>query len=112
MITEAEWAWAAGFIDGEGCFTPRKTHGGKYRTITLVVGQVRKEPLEKLAKILGVQVRGPYTRRDGELGQKPSYSVSLSGARLEKIIEHLWPHLCAPKREQYNAAIDRINTGH
>lgn len=45
MITIKEIYWAAGFLEGEGCFN---SHHG---TLQITAGQVQKEPLDRLEKM-------------------------------------------------------------
>lgn len=89
-------AWAAGFIDGDGCFTGagHKSHR------SLAVQQVEREPLDRLVAILGVgRVIGPV--RNNGFGSRPQWRYNLYAARnLRLAMECLWPFLSGPKREQ------------
>ncbi len=51
MATEADIAWAAGFLEGEGCF-----FCGKDNALRVVVTQKQKWPLEKMEEIFGGQI--------------------------------------------------------
>ncbi len=55
-MTELDWAWAAGFIDGEGCL-----YWNKGTSPALSVAQVVKAPLLVLRQIFGAGAI--YTKR-------------------------------------------------
>jgi hypothetical protein len=63
LANEIDLAWAAGFIDGEGCINITKRYakynnGGKlYHSISLSANQISKEPLLKLQEMFGGKVR-------------------------------------------------------
>lgn len=107
---KVDYAWAAGFIDGEGCYgvkRPEKHNGG---AIHLSVVQVSEQPLLRLQSILGGCVNGPYHPPSHKTnGQKPHYVYNLSKWGILNNIDHLWPYMCGPKRSQYNRCIARIN---
>lgn len=64
-MTEVDLAWAAGFIDGEGCINITKRYakyhqgnGGKlYHSVSLSANQISKEPLLKLQEMFGGKIR-------------------------------------------------------
>jgi len=64
MSAIAEWAWCAGFFDGEGCIS-HKRKGNLWR---LVVQQNVRAPLDSLQRTLGGTVYGPYTRQRSRNG--------------------------------------------
>lgn len=51
MITSLDIAWAAGFIEGEGCFSS-SGRGGTF----INVKQVQREPLERLLRMFGGKI--------------------------------------------------------
>jgi len=106
-----EFAWAAGFIDGEGsfCFLPGKRtksgsiHGG----IKFSVAQVDRRVLDRLHKALGGfgnvnGPHGPYTNGP-RLGQY-QYQVS-NFERVQQIVCLTWKYLSPIKREQAKKAL-------
>jgi hypothetical protein len=68
-----ELYWAAGFLEGEGCFS---TH----RSVCIAASQVTLEPLQRLQALLGGGVRGPYSFKTAHKSQ-PIWCWTLSGAR-------------------------------
>lgn len=58
MPTEIEIAWAAGFLDGEGCFSayfkkPNKPGHNSPMSLWVVAAQVVEEPIDKLHEMFG-----------------------------------------------------------
>jgi hypothetical protein len=61
-FTDTEYAWAAGFLDGEGCFRLIRRQGkGKISHVSrqsyIGASQTVREPLDKLAEMFGGKVR-------------------------------------------------------
>lgn len=112
--------WAAGFLEGEGCFSP----GGTNRDQPHInASQVHKEPLEKLQRILGygnITWRKPrkntngcwiwtITGRKAAAVQMTLYSM-LSSRRQAKIKEILdrWRNTPASRNGAYNPITGRL----
>lgn len=59
--TELDRAWAAGFVDGEGCITlsecTKKKTGCRWFSAIVDVCQVNRKPLDKLQSIIGGRIR-------------------------------------------------------
>lgn len=95
--TTADWAWAAGFLEGEGSFT----HDSGPR---ISANQVHRDPLDRLASILGGNVGGPY---DGKGVRQDFHSWAL---RSRNLIITAFEPLCAwlsPRRvEQYKQSLE------
>jgi hypothetical protein len=105
-MKELELAWAAGFIDGEGCVTIGKGYARRknvYRPrLILSVSQSYPEPLERLARIAGHgNINGPYHYKSNPLGKKPIYRWVLQSWRVEEFMEELRPWLCSEKINRY-----------
>lgn len=108
MSNLTDWAWCAGFFDGEGTVSvkhksrPRRSYG-------LQAQQNSKESLDFLQEVLGGTVYGPYRRqrsRDG-VGEwsNPYWVWRLS--RQEEVyasLNILYPYLKV-KREEADAAL-------
>lgn len=94
-----EIAWAAGFVDGEGHFGYRR-RSGERGTPVFCVSQVRPEPLERLARVLGLgRVLGPYLNNSPN--SQPYYRIEIQGFRVtQQVIAILWNYLSFPKQEQ------------
>lgn len=92
-------AWAAGFVDGEGCIrTIDCTHKGRFTTqrwysITIDVSQVKREPLDKFVELFGGKV---LCHRD-EYG--PAHVWRAYGSRALNTLEKILPYLVVKKRQ-------------
>jgi hypothetical protein len=83
-------AWAAGFLDGEGCFTlyaRRKRPNPIYRG-HISATQVNITPLKKLVNLFGGTIH-THHRRDGPRSHCYSWSASGYNAVLDAIIPYL-----------------------
>ena len=82
-MSNPDLIWAAGFIDGEGCFTIAKmTHYNSHR-IRLTVGQSNPGPLQFLKGFFG-----------GSLyGKNRHYTWEVTDAAAERVIRALRPYL-------------------
>lgn len=96
--TTQELYWAAGFLEGEGCFsvtTARKAE-------RVVAGQVDSEPLAKLKEIFGGNIN--YTEPKSEK-QKPVFRWSVWGARARGVMLTLFPLMSERKQNQIIKAL-------
>lgn len=68
MADATEYAWAAGFLDGEGCFrlAPRSGCHAATRCPSVSACQIKREPLEKLSGLFGGKVRSQRVNDKGE----------------------------------------------
>jgi hypothetical protein len=108
-MNDIEYIWAAGFLDGEGCFALTKT-SGKYAHVTtrnavIHVAQIRKAPLERLARMFGGNVRVMRTNNKGQV----IYQWAITGPCVIPAIEAVLPYLCG-KQEEAQAVLDYART--
>jgi len=99
--TMCELAWAAGFIDGEGCVSVAKsTRNGQplpYYRADLSASNTVKAPLDKLSAMFGgrVMVVRPSVGR-----RRVSYAWKTSGtARSAEVLRQLLPWLTVKRRQ-------------
>jgi len=80
-------AWAAGLIEGEGCFTIHSGHP------YFLIDMCDKDVLEKFQKIFpNSTFRGPYI--DVKNPQyKPRYRVDAFGPKCVEIMEAIYPYM-------------------
>ena len=108
-----ELYWAAGFVDGEGCFSVSRSNPKRLK-LRFSVTQNRREPLERLCQALSsvasLKVRGPRQRKDA-LSTNPYFSVEVTGQAAREIAYYLRPALSAPKQEQLQRCFDKIREG-
>jgi hypothetical protein len=88
-------AWAAGFFDGEGCFSLASRGSRAVATIS----QVDREVLDRFARIVGCGVvYGPH-QGNPLTHQQPFYSWRVgSRADFDHVVAVLWPWLGSVKR--------------
>lgn len=101
----SDFAWAAGFIDGEGCISIYRTKGDYYY-IQLIVACTVREPLEKLESIFGGQQVVMNKPQRGR--RKASYQWKVMGRAAGEVIEILLPYLTV-KRDAANVAIEAVS---
>lgn len=112
MNDEIQWAWLAGFYDGEGCTL---THRSNRYAINLVIMQNDKGVLEKAQSIAGGTIIGPF--KYGQNNSKPCYRWSISSYdNCTETLERMWPYLSEVKQKQAVMAytereIGRIEAG-
>lgn len=109
MTTEIEWAWLAGFFDGEGCVRGRsywrhdKAKPRHSVAISLVITQRDREVLDRIQAMTGV---GTVTSKTGT--PTPAFHWVTGGhTQLAGVLEHLIPYSVV-KRDQMLLAIELI----
>ena len=114
-FTETELYWAAGFLEGEGSFVAssaacrtrpeRKTVGVRLSAI-----QVQMEPLERLQRMFGGNIR-PHTHREG---QSPLLRWEVNGNRAVALMFTLWSIMSPRRKQQIETAIAKwkLNRSH
>lgn len=96
MKDELRYAWAAGFLDGEGCF---RVYG---RKPSIRAGQVVREPLDVLATLFGGAV---YEARKTCTGKVIYVWHVAGGTAARRVIPLLMPYLIV-KREDAQRVYD------
>lgn len=97
MSKSHEFAWAAGFFDGEGWVKIQK-RTGKYLGYYLRVGinHVRPEPLEKIQRIFGGKIRWDDRQQGNRKGR---HVWTLSTAQAAEFLRCILPYLANKDRE-------------
>jgi hypothetical protein len=90
LISTRDLEWAAGFIDGEGCFYVCKRTG----VMRVTVAQNDRWPLDKLTTLFGGAITPAKTPKG-----KPSWQWHLVGSRGAGLIMTLYP-LMSPRRQE------------
>jgi len=99
-----ELAWAAGFFDGEGCFS--FSVASNY--VCVSISQTELEPLERFTRAVGVGwVLGPYDlRKNDRWIRKPQWVYRANGyERVQAIAAMLWFKFSSSKGEQARHAL-------
>jgi hypothetical protein len=99
-------AWAAGFIDGEGCIAIKRRSKTNGYVLWVIVGQSGHErpiSLKRLAALYGGSVLP--TTRDPRPGRKPRWSWTIASSQAELCLRLVLPFL-TEKREQALLALE------
>lgn len=99
--TLQDLAWAAGFIEGEGCFSVHKyTKSGKKPHPFMGATQVQREPLERLVRYFGGQI----SKSQHKIGQ-PIHLWRVYGTRARGVAMTLYAWLSPRRRGQAQALL-------
>lgn len=98
MITAIDVAWAAGFIEGEGNFGV-KGNGG----VSLTAPQVQREPLERLQRLFGGNIRHTAHTYTG----KPIYRWGVHGSPAAAATMTILSLLSPRRKDQAVALLDK-----
>jgi len=104
----ADLAWAAGFIEGEGNFTPvrvRMRSGERRGYARVTAFQNNQEPLNKLVAMFGGSIRRVQRPRGTELAG----AWTVNGARARGVMLTLFSFLSARRRKQIAFALNGGN---
>lgn len=97
LYKETDLAWAAGLIEGEGCFT---LHSKRHPY--LLVDMTDKDVLEKLHSIFPFgNIRGPYLHKN-KPKHKPRWRFDAFGPKCRHIMLHIFPYLCSRRKSKIN----------
>ena len=94
--TVKDIAWAAGFLEGEGCFTPGGYGRKRGSSPWIGAAQVQREPLERLQKMFGGSISKPALRKDPK--HQPCQTWVLSARRAAGLMMTIYP-LMSPRRK-------------
>jgi hypothetical protein len=93
-------AWAAGLIEGEGCFT---VHSKKHPY--LLLDMCDKDVIERLHSIFPYgNVRGPYLSK--KPNHKPRWRFDAFGPKCRRIILDIYPYMCKRRKERINELME------
>lgn len=89
MCIDTDKAWAAGFIDGEGCFYSARQRDGDL-VVKIIVTQKYRLPLDRLTEVLGL---GYVSRRtDGQWAW-----AAQSGKQVRSVLDSIEQYMVAKK---------------
>lgn len=91
--------WAAGFLEGEGCFS---TCGGKYPSAQVDAAQIQREPLERLQRLFGGRVS--VMRQGTKPDASPLWRWRVSGPRARGISMTLYSLMSTRRQGQIRDA--------
>jgi len=95
------YAWAGGFLEGEGCFQLQKMkgHADYVRCMRISAGQRKIQPLQKLQQLFGGKIR-----EQQKMGRPMYVWVIDGGAGALSVLPHVMPYLIG-KREEAEALL-------
>ncbi len=107
MDRQLEIAWAAGFVDGEGCVRIRVLNNRRLGKISyslaLSAAQVERDPLERLKRLFGGSIS--LTVRCLKGNQSPYYQFIVTGSSAASAFAEMLPHLTV-KKERAQLALE------
>ncbi len=90
-------AWAAGFFEGDGYFCLRKT------SPSIIVAQVNREPLERLFRIFGGSIVGPYQAKNAKAN--PACRWQIFGAPAASIMMTVFCFMSRKRKDAIKRAL-------
>jgi len=102
MTRKEKIAWAAGFVDGEGCITIQKSYapskqGWHAMSLMMRVTQKRRQPLDALASLFGGSAEPMKSR--------PYFDWTISAVQTANALREMLPYLIL-KRDQAELALE------
>lgn len=112
-MNREELAWAAGFVDGEGCFTAHRDlrNGRKYVDPRFILAQSSNEgtPIE-LLRFQNLfpfgRIYGPYKSTNGK--KKAWHLMAQNFEHVQAIYAALFAFMCPVKRSQGKAILAEV----
>lgn len=116
MDTKYEAAWAAGFFDGEGCFSVRydykKGKRGNPAPI-IAISQIDPRVLERFKKAVGAG-HGSIIKVDASHNRSYTkgyiHRYALVGKRVVEAASKMWPFLDEVKKEQWRRVAKKVES--
>jgi hypothetical protein len=100
LYNPLELAWAAGLIEGEGCFT---LHKGKTLHPYVLVDSTDEDVIDRLKHVFPFgNKRGPYKSK--KESHKDRFRFDAYGPKARNIMHHVYPLMCSRRK----ARIDYI----
>lgn len=100
LYKETDLAWAAGLVEGEGCFT---LHSKKHPYFLL--DMCDKDVVEKFHAIFPFgNLRGPYFSKNPT--HKPRWRYDAFGPKCLHLMLYLGPYLCSRRRAKINELLE------
>ena len=103
--TREDLYWAAGFLEGEGCFGSKITANPQHASIAAQASQVNREPLEWLQEIFGGSIR---SYPSGRPRQSPHYTWRVCGARARGVVFTLFSLLSKKRQTQVRCSLNGL----
>lgn len=99
-VSLADLTWAAGFLEGEGCFFAKSGH--RFRSPGIRAAQVQRWPLEKLQRLFGGNIG---SHRPTNPKHSLYYYWSIGGPRGAGVVYTLYTFLSPKRRDSIRDAL-------
>lgn len=110
QVTQFEFGWLSGIIDGEGCFSMSKGSKGSYNVSIKLVNT--DELIILRIEVILRKLKIPYHRYNAHRtgNQRPAWRVEINGPkRIKTALDILLPYITA-KQDQAKAMYDYVCT--
>ena len=109
-MTDAEVAWLAGLLEGEGSFLALRRKGKPGRTPRISMGSTDLDVLEGVQAITGVGAITPVSAASARLGTKPMWQWRLTrAADCKALAERLKPWMGSRRSGQIDVLLDAVS---
>lgn len=105
MDQELQYAWAAGFFDGEGCVHLQCDKTRRYFCLRVVIAQLDKRPLEKFCAMFGLMENIGVVFRTRRGVRHPYWRLTISGRTASEVLKKMLPYLSL-KREVVECGLE------
>ena len=97
MATELDYAWLAGFFDGEGCIEMSQRRPGQSFRVTMTIVNTDRCAVDRCYAIAGGHLGGPEKKRRD--AWKRTWRWRAYDSDVKRILEHLLPYLTVKKAQ-------------
>lgn len=105
-LRPTDLAWAAGFLEGEGCFSL----GGKASGISITVPQVNPDPLRRLQNFFGGSINQKSQAKSG-FNSQPIFVWLLCGENATELARAIHPWMSEKRQTAIEAMIKKREKG-
>jgi hypothetical protein len=109
-MSEADLAWLAGLLEGEGSFYAsgsRAKNGVMYRYPQIKVSMTDRDVIERVAQMFGIKVS--VNSREKRREAKQIYSAQINGSRAMELMQQLLPWMGKRRSQKIK---ELLNTQH
>lgn len=97
-------AWAAGLIEGEGCFTLHSDGKRAY----FIMDMTDKDVLENFQKVFpNTNLRGPYVHKN-KPHQKSRWRIDAYGDKCTEVMKAVYPYMGIRRKAKINSLLDHM----
>lgn len=91
-ISEADFFWLVGLLEGEGCFHLHKTHGGRYNRAGIFLQMCDRDVVERARDLIKPEANvTTFIQRNEK--HATAYRLSVTCRKTTEILEALYPYM-------------------